>query len=178
MAFTLRKPLTMWCIFFLAALILLPNVAVGQEPPEQPLQELFLTETVYPQEKRELQLTLSSLVDRSRSDLAAVMPFTIEYGLSNRWQIEASWDGYTQFHKSPFKHMRTARFSIGTKYSFMNIAHSRVHAAVGLDAEFPRPDEDDSDMDDDQEGGYYDVDRDEWVEIDDESVQPDDDDET
>jgi hypothetical protein len=65
------------------------------------------------------------------------MPLGIEYGLTNHWQIEAGWDGYTQFHRSPFKHMHTARASIGTKYSWMNIAGSPVHAAFGVDVEFP-----------------------------------------
>jgi hypothetical protein len=117
--------------------VLLPGAAVAQEPPRQPLQELFLTETVYPQQKGEVQLTLGALVDRSRSDSASLTPFAVEYGLTDRWQIEAGWDGYTQFRAAPFKHMRTARFSIGTKYSVMNIAHSRVHAAFGIEAEFP-----------------------------------------
>ena len=62
------------------------------------------------------------------------------YGVTNRWQIEAGWDGYTQFHRSPFKHLRTARVSVGTKYSLMNIAHSPVHAAFGVDVEFPSAD--------------------------------------
>ena len=124
----------------LAALLLFPRATFGQDVERQPFQELFLTEVVYPQEKGDIQLTIGSLVDRSRPDLAALVPFSIEYGLTNRWQVEAGWDGYTQFHQSPFSHLRTARLSIGTKYSFMNIAKSRVHAAVGIDAEFPRPD--------------------------------------
>jgi hypothetical protein len=117
---------------------LLPAPVAAQEPSRQPLQELFLTETVYPQDKHELQLTIGALVDRTRSDWAALVPFAIEYGISDRWQIEASWDGYTQFHSAPFKHLRTARLSVGTKYSWMQIAGSRVHAAVGIDVEFPR----------------------------------------
>jgi hypothetical protein len=119
------------------ALILLPRITRGQEPTPPPLQELFFTEVVYPQEQGETQLTLGSLVDRSRSDLSALMPFTIEYGLTDRWQIEAGWDGYTHFHSAPFRRLRTARLSLGTKYSLMNIAHSRVHAAFGAEVEFP-----------------------------------------
>jgi hypothetical protein len=123
---------------FLAVVVLLPRVAAAQELGRQPLQELFLTEVVYPQQKGEIQLTLGSLIDRSRSDSSVLMPLTVEYGLTDRWQIEAGWAGYTQ--RSPLKDLRTARASIGTKYSLMNIAHSRVHAAVGVDVEFPHPD--------------------------------------
>jgi hypothetical protein len=121
----------------LAALILLPRAGAGQESRRQPLQELFLTEVVYPQQRGETELTLGWLVDRSRSDRQGLMPLAIEYGLSDRWQIEAGWDGYTQFQRSSFKNLRTARVSIGTKYSLMNIAHSPVHAALGVDVEFP-----------------------------------------
>ena len=127
----------------LGVLILLPRVAAGQEERRpQPVQELFFTEVVYPQEKGEIQLTFGTLVDRSggRTDKSALMPLSIEYGLTNRWQIQAGWDGHTQFHNSPFKNIRTARVSVGTKYSWMNIARSPVHAAFGMDVEFPRTD--------------------------------------
>jgi len=121
-----------------AVLVLLPRVTAGQELPRQPLQELFLTEVVYPQEKGEVQLTLESLVDRSRADLSGLASLEMEFGLTDRWQIQGRWDGYTQFHDSPFNRLQTARVTLGTKYSFMHIAHSRVHAALGIDAEFPR----------------------------------------
>ena len=114
------------------------QVPSGQETERpQPVQELFFTETVYPQDRGEVQLTFGSMVDRSREDKAAIMPFTVEYGITNRWQVEAQWAGYARFHQSPFDDLRSARLSFGTKYSFMNIGHSRVHAAVGLDVEFP-----------------------------------------
>lgn len=121
----------------LALVFLLPVAAQAQEPAPQPVQELFLTDMVYPQEKGEVQLTIGALVDRTRDDRAALVPLSVEYGLTNHWQVEVSWDGYTQFHSSPLSHLRSARLGIGTKYSFMNIAHSPVHAAVGLDVEFP-----------------------------------------
>ena len=92
---------------------------------------------MYPQQKGELQLTLGTLIDRTRDDRAALMPLSIEYGLTDKWQVAAGWDGYTQFHHNPFARLRSARASVGTKYSFMNIGHSRVHAAVGMDVEFP-----------------------------------------
>jgi hypothetical protein len=129
--------------FVLVALVLVPRIGASgasQEASRQPLQELFLTEVVYPQQKGEIQLTLGCLVDRSRSDLSALMPLAVEYGLTDRWQIEAGWDGYTQFERAPFRRLRTARVSIGTKYSLMNIAHSGVHAAFGGDVEFPNAD--------------------------------------
>jgi hypothetical protein len=126
-------------LLLIAAMAVLPRVALGQEPPPQPLQELFFTEVVYPQEKGEVQFTLGARVDRSRAQPATLLPIAIEYGLTDRWQIEMGWDGYAQSSEWPFKHLRTARLSIGTKYSVMNIGHSHVHGAFGLDVEFPRP---------------------------------------
>ena len=124
----------------IVALVLFPRITAAQEIPPQPLQELFFTENVYPQERGEVQLTLGAVVDRTRADLAALAPFAVEYGLTNRWQIEAGWDGFTHFRTAPLKQLRTARLSLGTKYSFMRIAGSRVHAALGIDTEFPHPD--------------------------------------
>jgi hypothetical protein len=119
--------------------LLFPAAAWAQEKDRQPLQDLFFTQTVYPQERGETQLTLGALVDRTSVDNAALVPFSIEYGITNRWQIEAGWDGYTQFRSSVFQQLRTARLSVGTKYSLMNVGGSHVHVALGIDAEFPRP---------------------------------------
>lgn len=124
-----------WCLI---AILLLPRIGAAQQPPEQPLQELFLTELVYPQEKGEIQLMLGTRIDRARPEPSALVPFTIEYGLTDRWQVEAGWDGYSRAEGAPFHGLTTSRLSIGTKYSLMNIAHSRVHAAFGTDVEFPR----------------------------------------
>lgn len=123
------------------ALALLPGIAAGQEAskPPQPLQELFFTEVVYPQSRHEVQLTLGSFVDRAGVNRSTLTPFSIEFGLTDRLQVEAGWDGYSQFHTSPLAGLTTARWSLGAKYSLMNIAHSPLHAAVGMDVEFPRP---------------------------------------
>jgi hypothetical protein len=122
------------------ALVVFPQVVAAQEPQpaRQPVQELFFTEVVYPQERHEVQLTLGSFVDRSSEDKSALTPFSVEYGVTNRWQIEAGWDGYSRFHTNPWISPRTERLSVGTKYSFMNMRRSPVHAAIGLDVEFTR----------------------------------------
>ena len=121
----------------LAVLVLMPRLAAAQ-PSRQPVQELFFTEVVYPQEKRELQLTLGSLVDRTRKDDSALTPVNVEFGLTDRWQLQASWNGYSRFRDNPFPNLRMSRLSVGTKYSWMNIGGSRLHAAAGFDVEFSR----------------------------------------
>jgi hypothetical protein len=122
----------------IGVLLLLPWPATAQEIRRQPVQELFLTEVVYPQGKGEVQFTVGALVDRSQPTHAGLLPISIEYGLTNRWQIEAGWEGYGESPGSPFGEVRTARLSIGTKYSVMNIARTRLHAAAGINAEFPQ----------------------------------------
>lgn len=123
-----------------AALVLLPGIAAAQEAsrPPQPLQELFFTEVVYPQSRHEVQLTFGSLIDRTREDKSALTPFSIEFGVTDRLQIEAEWDGYSQFRTIPVTHPRTSKLSVGMKYSLLNIGESPVHAAAGIDVEFPR----------------------------------------
>jgi len=123
-------------ILGVALLLLLPRIAAAQESETQPLQELFLTETVYPQERGELQFTFGTRIDRASREQSSLLPFSVEYGITDRWQIEGGWDGYSPAHSLPFQDLRSARFSIGTKYSFMNIARSRVHASIGTDLEF------------------------------------------
>jgi hypothetical protein len=125
---------------YLVLLVLLPAIASAQDQSErtQPLQELFFTEVVYPQSRHELQLTFGSLVDRTREDKSALVPFSIEFGLTDRLQVEAAWHGYSHFHSSPLTHLTTARWTVGAKYSLMNIKHSPLHAAVGIEVEFPR----------------------------------------
>jgi hypothetical protein len=123
---------------WLLVMLLLPRISDAQEAPPQPLQELFLTEVVYPQEKGEVQLMLGARIDRARADQSALVPFTIEYGLTDRWQIEAGWDGYSRDHATPLQGLTSARLSVGTKYSLMNIADTGVHAAFGTEVEFPR----------------------------------------
>ena len=122
----------------LIAVMSLPRIAAAQDCP-QPLQDLFFTEVVYSQDKGETQLTFGTLMDRSEPGTAMLVPFSVEYGLTNRWQIQGGWAGYARLQTGVAKRLRTARFSIGTKYSLMNMFGSRVHASFGVDVEFPRP---------------------------------------
>lgn len=127
---------------WILALTFLSGPASAQEAPKpaQPLQELFFTEVVYPQSRHEVQLTFGSFVDRSRPDKSALAPVSVEFGVTNRLQVEAAWYGYSHYHRDPLAHLTTARWSVGAKYSLMNIRQSPVHAAFGMEVEFPRAD--------------------------------------
>lgn len=101
------------------------------------MQELFFTDLVYPQEHGEWQLTLGARLDRATEVQSSLVPLSFEYGITNRWQIEASWEGYSGDGRAPFDHLRSARLTAGTHYSFMNIGGSHIHASVGTEFEFP-----------------------------------------
>jgi hypothetical protein len=106
--------------------------------PRQPLQELIRTEVVYPQEKGELQLTLLSTADKVRNDGSVLaFPLEVEFGLTDAWQVGLEWGTYSRVTKGDAVSSGRGGLAVGTKYSFMNIKGSDVHAAVGLEAEFP-----------------------------------------
>jgi hypothetical protein len=103
----------------------------------QPLNELFQTETVYPQEQGEMQLQLSTkFSEGDKRDLIQI-PFSIEYGITDFWQMEVAWDAHV--NRNPESGVTTrgvGDFELETKYSFMNIAESNFHAAIGFEIKF------------------------------------------
>ncbi len=115
------------------------NSGVGaQEGKEQPLQEVFQTELVYPQEKGEIQLTLAPRFREGDSRDIIQIPLTIEYGITDAWQVEFEWDFFV--HRNPTTGASAngpGDLEIGTKYSFMNIAGTDFHIAVSFDIAFP-----------------------------------------
>lgn len=115
----------------------LQTVALAQTPNEQPLQELFQTETVYPQEKGETQLTFVSKFSRNREHRLFEMPLGIEYGLTDKWQVGLEWAVTSRLTTDDTKTRGPGDLRVGTKYSWMNIRHSNFHAAAGFELGLP-----------------------------------------
>ena len=107
------------------------------DEPRQPLQELIRTEVVYPQEKGELQLTLLSRADKGRNGSVLGFPVEVEFGLTDAWQVGLEWGTHSRVRRGDAVSSGRGGLAVGTKYSFMNIIGSDVHAAVGLEMEFP-----------------------------------------
>jgi hypothetical protein len=133
------KP-TLKCLALAILILSSSTLCVSQqEKKEQPIQEVFQSELVYPQEKGELQLTFSSTMSRSTSARLFQTPLTIEYGLTDKWQVEFEWNANSYRHE--FENDERTRgigdVRFGTKYSFMNIKNSDFHAAVGLEVGLP-----------------------------------------
>lgn len=112
-----------------------------KEGREQPIKELFQTDLVYPQEKGEVQLTLAPRFHRAGKSRSLMFPLRIEYGITDAWQVGLGGEIFK--HRNPDEGSTTSGIGdleIGTKYSFMNIADSNFHAAVGFDILFPTGD--------------------------------------
>lgn len=108
------------------------------ESTEQPVQEVFKTQLVYPQERGEVQITFNSTYGRSRGKSLFQTPVSVEYGITKNWQVEIEWD--VQSRRSEIGEPRsggTGDLSFGTQYSFMNMAGSNFHSAVGLEITLP-----------------------------------------
>jgi hypothetical protein len=125
----------MW--FILLTLVHLGPATHGRPPSRlpQPLQELIRTEVVYPQEKHETQITVVSAFDRHREGHTFSLPLHFEYGLSNAWQVEVEWTPYQRETADDASVQGTGDLGFGTKYSFMEIGGSNLHAAIGFDVE-------------------------------------------
>jgi hypothetical protein len=117
--------------------------AQAQSTKEQPLQEVFQTDLVYPQEKGELQLTTGFSLSKRLGAVLVQVPASLEYGITDRWQVDLQWDGVTGIH-SPFGSslVGTGDLSIGTMFSFMNVANTSLHLAVGFELGLPTGDRD------------------------------------
>jgi hypothetical protein len=106
--------------------------------PLRPIETLFLTELVYPQQKGEMQFTFSPSLHRERERDLWRAPWLIEYGLTDAWELGLLWDAFV-YSEPEHGH---ATYGVGDpeleiKYSFMNIAGSGFHTAVGFGVQFP-----------------------------------------
>jgi hypothetical protein len=124
------------CVFALLIAVQ-PAVCRAQTPSNQPLQEAFQTELVYPQERGELQLT-TGLTSAWNDSSRLHWPLQVEYGLTDSWQVQFESDGWQRRAQSEQPTVSGwADVSFGTKYSFMNIRGSHLHAALAFSLGIP-----------------------------------------
>lgn len=121
-----------------------PAIGAGKDGGrgyQQPIQEVFQTEVVYPQEKGEIQLTGSPRFHEGDAQDLLILPFAIEYGLTDSWQVELEWNSLIHHNPSAgSSNIGIGDLELGTKYSFMNVAGSNFHVAPGLEIGFPAGD--------------------------------------
>jgi hypothetical protein len=111
---------------------------VSTNADKRPIEELFKTDTVYPQDKGELEVDLASFHQKNTEGSTWTIPLSIEYGLTDRWQVEAEWNAYVQNHPAGGSVARgIGDLELGTQYSFMNIGGSLFHIAPLFSVELP-----------------------------------------
>lgn len=102
------------------------------------IQELSQAEIVYPQERGAIQVSLSPAYNKSEDLDIFILPLSIEYGLTDAWQLELAWQIFILNHSSNGENnYGIGDLSIGSKYSFLNIAQSNFHTAIGFEITFP-----------------------------------------
>jgi hypothetical protein len=117
---------------------------------ERPIEELFKTDVVYPQEIGELEVELASVYQNHAGGDTWTIPVSLEYGLTDRWQVEAGFDCLAQ--RFPRDHAAVrgiGDLKAGTQYSFMNIGDSSFHIAPRFSVEVPL-----GDVNKDLSGGF------------------------
>ena len=80
-------------ILWIGALMVVPARA-QQTDAEQPVEEVFQAELVYPQEHGALQLSLAPWFTSITNQQTGQTSFTVEYGLTDAWQVEVEGHGF------------------------------------------------------------------------------------
>jgi hypothetical protein len=110
--------------------------SMAQTSDDQPLEEVFQTELVYPQDKGAFQFTSSFTFNKANNEFSNDL--TIEYGLTRSWQIDLEWQSFARKKTFDGQSLRgSGDLRLGTKYSFMNILGSNFHGAVGFELGLP-----------------------------------------
>ena len=112
------------------------SATMAQGEKDQPLQGVFQTELVYPQEKGAFQFTSASNFSNANKKFSNDL--TIEYGLTHSWQIDLQWESFARKRtdEGMISH-GSGDLRLGTKYSFMNIRGSHFHGAIGFELGLP-----------------------------------------
>ncbi len=121
-----------------------PGRAIGDDDEgstnseRRPIEELFKTDTVFPEQKGELELELASVYQNHSGGDTWTIPLSVEYRLSDRWQVEAEWDSLVQRYPRNQPVVRgVGDLELGSEYSFLNIGDSQFHIAPRFSVEVP-----------------------------------------
>jgi hypothetical protein len=108
----------------------------------EPLQELFESELVYPQEKGELQVGVFPRFEKNSGTERWALTTGLEYGLSDAFQVEIEWLAYQHLaNRDEKSNSGVGDLELGARYVWMNIAESHWHSSVGFELGIPTGDE-------------------------------------
>src|SRR3979409_1295260 len=127
-------------LLFIAVLLALTagsnSKAMAQIVRDQPLQEVFQTELVYPQEKGAFQFTSASTFGTVNKKFSHEL--AVEYGLTHAWQIGLQWESFARkTNEDGLISRGSGDLRLDTKNSFMNMRGSNFHSAVGFELGLP-----------------------------------------
>ena len=114
----------MVCSCFLFFLNIKPAGAQKNAPMQELLQEFFAGETVYAQQKKEIQITSCSAFWKSNSVQTVNIPLQFEYGITNRLQFETGITYNFYSIPGPFRHNGMGGTEIGLLYNVLNNQNS------------------------------------------------------
>jgi hypothetical protein len=105
---------------FLCLILFLPEISQAQEELEMDeyIQEFFLGQTVFPQEKKEIQFTLKPSFTKKSEGLISI-PFEMEYGFTDRLQIEIEIPYFISFPSGARTAKGFGNAEIGLMYSIL-----------------------------------------------------------
>ena len=110
---------------------------LAQKEKEQPLQEVFQAEVVYPQEKGSFQITTGLNLRQTSGAGFCQIPINLEYGITDRWQLGLQGSAIRTNHVVGVSRLGAGDLGIATKYSLMNVADSNSHLAIGFELSLP-----------------------------------------
>jgi len=114
-----------------------PNKTSDKIVP-QPIQEMFQSNLVYPQEKDEIQFTLFPSFSKNLSGQKARTLFEVEYGITDAFQVIFEWDGL--LFQNPVTGPTIAgpgNIEVGAQYSWMALGDGNTHFSFGNLIELP-----------------------------------------
>ena len=130
--------------FFLTFLVLEPlflHAEPGKNKNEvvpQPIQEMFQSNLVYPQEKDEIQFTLFPSLRKNDNAQKMRTLFEMEYGITDAFQIIFEWDGLLyQNPKTGPTISGPGNIEVGAQYSWMGLGDGNTHFSFGNLIELP-----------------------------------------
>ena len=116
----------------------------------QLLNEVFQAELVYPQGPGEVQITLEYGFSKGEGEQSFEIPLGVEIGITDSWQVGLEWLTFQQHNPDTGStESGTGDLGLSTKYAFMNIGGSDVHASLNFGVSFPI-----ADIDKDLTDGY------------------------
>src|SRR5271170_2447509 len=136
-----KSPRFEWLQFFMIFLFSVSCACADESTNKltRPIEELFQTDVVYPEEKGEFQYELAPTFQRASDGDTLTIPLSVEYGLTSNWQAELEWNAFVQHN--PDDGRPTTRgigdLELGTQYSFLNVGGSLFHIAPRFSIELP-----------------------------------------